>query len=166
MSRTSNPNDLTARLRSRLEADRQEIEETAASELRRLGESLRAVASGALHTIEADTGATVARVRVLLLNAWLRPLVVGLSLFLAFSGGSWALMPWLSASIQSRIETLAALKVQIEQARETVAEIEETSWGVTLREIDGERFVVLPDGTLADRPWSVGGRPAVKLSSE
>ena len=29
-------------------------------------------------------------------------------------------MHWLSASIQSRIETLAALKVQIEQARETL----------------------------------------------
>ena len=163
---TSNPNGVTSRLRSRLEADRQQIEETAASELRRLGESLRAVANGALRTIEADTAATVARVRVLLLNAWLRPLVVGLSLFLAFSGGSWALMHWLSASIQSRIETLATLKVQIEQARETVAEIEETSWGVTLREIDGERFVVLPDGTLDDPPWTVRGRPALKLSSE
>ena len=104
--------------------------------------------------------------RVLLLNAWLRPLVVGLSLFLAFSGGSWATMRWLSASIETRIETLATLKVQIEQARETLAEIEETTWGVTLREIDGERFVVLPDGVLDDPPWSVGERPAVKLSSE
>ena len=75
-------------------------------------------------------------------------------------------MRWLSASIETPIETLATLKVQIEQARETVAEIEETSWGVTLREIDGERFVVLPDGALDDPPWSVGGRPAVKLSSE
>ena len=44
--------------------------------------------------------------------------------------------------IQSRIETLAALEVEIEWARETVAEIEETSWGVTLLEIDGERFTV------------------------
>ena len=101
MSMTSNPNDLTARLRSRLEADRQQIEETAASELRRLGESSRAVANGALRTIEADTAATVARVRVLLLNAWLRPLVVGMSLFLGFSGGSWALMHWLSASTRA-----------------------------------------------------------------
>ena len=166
MSRTWNPDDLTARLRSRLEADRRQIEATAASELRRLGESLRAVANDALRTIEADTAATVARVRVLLLNAWLRPLVVGLSLFLGFSGGSWALMRWLSASIETRIETLATLHVQIEQARETVAEIEETSWGVTLREIDGERFVVLPDGALDDPPWSVGGRPALQLSSE
>ena len=129
-------------------------------------EKVLAVANDALRTIEADTAATVARVRVLLLNAWLRPLVVCLSLFLAFSGGSWALMHWLSASIQSRIETLATRNVQIERARETLVEIKDTTWGVTLREIDGERFVVLPDGTLDDPPWTVRGRPALKLSSE
>ena len=157
---------MTARLRSRLKADRRQIEETAASELRRLGESLRAVANDALRTIEADTAVANARVRVLLLNAWLRPLVVGLILFLGISGGSWALMHWLSASIQSRIETLATLDVRIDQARETLAEIKETSWGVTLREIDGDRFVVLPVGALEDPPWTVRGRPALKLSSE
>ena len=166
MSTTSNPNDLSARMRSRMEADRQRIEETAARELRLLGANLRAVANGALRTIEGDTAVTVARTRALLLNAWLRPLVVGLSLFLGFSGGSWALMHWLSTGIQSRIETLATLDVRIEQVRETLAEIEDTTWGVTLREIDGERFVVLPDRTLDHPPWTVGGRPALKLSSE
>ena len=44
--------------------------------------------------------------------------------------------------------------------------VEERTWGVTLREIDGERVVVLPDGTLDDPPWTLGGRPAVKLSRE
>ena len=166
MSRTSNPNDLSARVRSRMEADRRQFEETTASELRRLGERSRAVANDALRTIEADTGAATARSRALLLNAWLRPLVVGLILFVGISGGSWGLMHWLSVSIQGRIETLAMLEVRIDQARDTLAEIEETSWGVALREIDGERFVVLPDGTLANPPWTVGGRPALKLSSE
>ena len=166
MSRTSDPNDLTARLRSRMAAERRQFEETAASELRRLGANLRAIANDALRTIESDTAVTVARIRVMLLNAWLRPLVVGLSLFLGFSGGSWGLMHWLSAEIQSRIETLAALTVQIDHARETLVEIEGTTWGVTLREIDGERFVVLPDGTLDHPPWTVRGRPALKLSSE
>ncbi len=166
MSRTSNPNDLTARLRSRLATERRQFEETAASELRQLGENLRAVANGALRTIESDTGASVARIRVMLLNAWLRPLVVGLSLFLAFSGGSWGLMHWLSTRVQSRIETLATLEVEIEWARETLAEIEDTTWGVTLLEVDGDRFVVLPLGALENPPWTVGGRPALKLSSE
>ncbi len=166
MNTTSNPNDLNARLKSRMETDRRQIEEIATNELRLLGANLRAVARDALHTIEGDTAATVGRVRVILLNAWLRPLVVGMSLFLGFSGGSWGLMHWLSTTIQSRIETLATLDVQIEEARETLAEIEQTTWGVTLLEIDGERIVVLPDGTLANPPWTVDGRPALKLSSE
>ena len=58
---TSIPNELTSRLRRRLEAERQEIEETAASELRQLGESLTAVVDDALRTIEADTASAVGR---------------------------------------------------------------------------------------------------------
>ena len=166
MSTTSHPNDLSGRLRSRLAAERRQIEETTASELRLLGANSRAVVNDELHTIKGDTGTAVARIRVMLLNAWLRPLVVGLIIFLGISGGTWGLMHWLSASIQGRIETLATLEVQIEHARETLAEIEDTTWGVTLLEIDGERFVVLPDGTLDHPPWTVGGRPALKLSSE
>ena len=163
---TSNPNDLNSRLRRRLESDRRQIEETATRELKRLGESLSAAASDALRSIEADTAAATARVSVLLRRAWVRPLVIGLSLFLGISGGSWATMHWLSRSIERRIGTLATVNVQIEQARETLAGIEETTWGVTLREIDGERFVVLPAGTLDYPPWTVRGRPAVKLSRE
>ena len=163
---TSTPNDLTARLQRRLETERRQIEETAAGELRRLGESLSAVASGALRSIEADTAAWTRRMRGLLTRGWLRPLVVGLSLSLGICGGSWAAMHWLSTNIQHRIETWAAVNVEIERAHETLAEIEETTWGVPLREIDGERFVVLPDGTLSNPTWTVGGRPAVRLSKE
>ncbi len=104
---------MTSRLRSRLEADRRQIEETAERERERLGESLSAVASGALRSIEADTAAATARVSVLLRRAWLWPLVVGLSLFLGISGGSWATMHWLSTSIERRIETLATVNGQI-----------------------------------------------------
>ena len=134
--------------------------------MRQLGESLSAIASDVLHTIEADTAAATARVSVLLRRAWLQPLLVGLSLFLGISGSSWATMRWLSRSIERRIETLATLNVQIEEARWTLAEIEEATWGVTLREIEGERFVVLPAGTLDYPPWTVRDRPAVKLSRE
>ena len=163
---TSTPNDLTARLQRRLEAERQQIEETAADELRRLGKSLSAVPRDALRSIEADTAAATGRVSALLMRAWLLPLVVGLSLFLCICAGSWAATHWLSTTIERRIETLAAVNVGIEQARETLAQLEETTWGVTLREIEGERFVVLPAGSMSDPPWTVGGRPAVKLSSE
>ena len=163
---TSNANDLTERLRRRLESERQAIEELAASELERLGENCRRVARNALRTIERDTEEATRRMRALLLRAWLRPLVVGLSLWLGIFGGSWATMHWLSTRIQSRIETAGALEFRIEQARQTLTRIEEGTWGITLREIEGERFVVLPAGTLAYPPWTVRDRPAVKLSRE
>ncbi len=131
---TSTPNELTSRLRRRLEAEHREIEETVASELRR--------------------------------RAWIRPLVVGLSLSLGICGGSWAGTRWLWKTIEQQIEALAVLRVDIEEARATLARIEETTWGLDLTEIDGERFVVLPASALSNPPWTVGGRPALKLSSE
>ena len=163
---TSNANDLTERLRRRLESERQAIEELTASELERLGANLRRVASNALRTIERDTAVATGRMRALLLNAWLRPLLVGLSLWLGICGGSWATMQWLSTRIEARIQTAAALDLDIEEARETLARLEATTWGIVLQEIEGERFVVLPAGALAYPPWTVDTRPAVKLSNK
>ena len=127
---------------------------------------MSAVAESALRTIEADTAAATGRMREMLLRAWVRPLLVGLSLSLGICGGSWAAMRLLWTAIEWKVETLAALTVDIEQARRTLTEIEETTWGLELMEIDGERFVVLPAGTLESPPWTVDGRPALKLSSE
>ena len=112
---TSNANDLTARLRRRLESEHQAIEELTASELERLGANSRRVASNALRTIERDTAAATGRMRALLLKAWLRPLVVGLSLWLGICSGSWATTQWLSTRIQARIQTAAALDLEIEE---------------------------------------------------
>ena len=104
--------------------------------------------------------------RELLLKAWLRPLVVGLGLWLGIFGGSWATMHWLWARIESRIETAVDLDVRIDGARRTLAQMEVDTWGVELREIKGERYVVLPLGTLDNPPWTWRDRPAVKLSRE
>ena len=126
---TSTPNELTSRLRRRLEADHREIEEIAARELRRLGESLSAVVGDALRTIEADTVSAVGRLSALLRRAWLRPLVAGLSLLLGICGGIWAGTRWLWTTIEQQVETLAVLRVDIKEARATLARIEETTWG-------------------------------------
>ena len=163
---TSNANDLTERLRRRLEAERREIEELTASELERLAENSRRVARNALSTIERDTEEVTGRMRGLLLRAWLRPLVVGLSLWIGICAGSWATMRWLARSIQDRIETVAGLGRDIEEARRTLAQLEVDTWGLVFHEIEGERFVVVPEGVIADPPWWVDDRPALKLSNE
>ena len=79
MERTSTASDLTDRLRSRLESERREIEELTASELKWLAENSQRVARNALNTIERDTEEATGRIRELLVKAWLRPLIVGLS---------------------------------------------------------------------------------------
>ena len=63
-----------------------------------------------------------------------RPALVGTSLFLGICGGSWATMHWLSR-IDSRFETLTKVNIRIHRARETPAEMQETTCGVELREI-------------------------------
>ena len=165
MERTSTANDLSDRLRRRLESERREIEELTASELKRLAENSRRVARNALGTIERDTEEATGRMRELLAKAWQRPLIVGLSLWIGFFGGSWATMRWLAGSIQARIETRAELGRDIEDARQTLAQLEADTWGIALLEIEGERYVVLPFGTLADPGWEVRDRPAVRLSN-
>ena len=166
MGRTSSTSDLTDRLRRRLETERRQIEELTASELARLGENSRRVARNALSTIERDTEDATGRMRELLVKAWLRPLIVGLSLWIGFFGGSWATMRWLAGNIQARIETAAGLGRDIEDARRTLAQLEVDTWGLVFHEIKGERFVVVPDGVLARPPWWVDDRPALKLSNE
>ena len=120
----------------------------------------------AQRSIEADIEAATETVRALLIRVWLVPAAAGLSLFLVICGGGWGAMRWLSAAVVDRAETLAILDLDIEQARETLTHLEETTWRVGLLEIEGERFVVLPPGSLIRPPWTVGGRPAVKLSGE
>ena len=60
-------------------------------------------------------------------------------------------MRWLSMRIESQLQALAILNVDIQQARQTLTELEMVTWRIELREIDGERFVVLPAGWL-ERP--------------
>ena len=154
------------RLQQKWETDRQEIEQTGAAELRRPGESLSTAASSAQRSIEADMAAWTGRTRALLMRVWLLTTAAGLSVLVAICGGGWGTMRWLSTSIENRLNALAILNVDIGQARRTLAQLEKTTWSVELREIDGERFVVLPVGSLEHPPWTVGGRPAVELSSE
>ena len=161
-----NANDLTARLGRRLETERREIEELTANELERLGENSRRVARRALRSIERDTEVAVGNMRELLAKAWLRPLIVGMALWLGIFVGSWATMQWLSRSIQDRIEERSLVAVQIAGGREMVAEIEETTWGVGLREIDGVRYVTLPRGTPVLTAFTFDGRPYVELRRE
>ena len=59
---------------------------------------------------------------------------------------------------------LTSLTILFLLSANALAQMEPTTGGVTLRKIDGERFVVRPAGSLDNPPWTVGGQPAVMLS--
>ena len=182
MSGTSRPSALSARLRRKLESDRREIERLTSSELRRLGERLRVVASGELGRIGSDTERRAARVRERLRGpwrgieeeagrlrghlrrAWLRPLATGLMISLGISIGSWGTMRWLSREVESQLRELQRLEGRIAEQSVTLRHMEERTWGIDLQHLSNGRFVVLPRD--AATGWTVAGRPAVRLSGE
>ena len=166
MKQTSSAADFSERLRQKLEQERQEIETVTGNELRRLGENLRRIGSEERRITAAATAEAIGRLRGLLLRGWLRPLVIGVVLSIGIGVGSWGAMQWLWWQIESRIEIKAVLELEIEQQRETVERLQETTWGIQLQETPEGRFVVLPPGTLDSSPWTVGGRPAVRLSTK
>ena len=123
-------------------------------------------ASAALSTIERDTAAALARKDAMLKRSWLRPLTIGLSLFLGVLLGSWGLTQWLSSEIESLIARKIQLEVGIELQEETLARLEGRTWGIRLHEGDKGRYVVLPWDAELDTRWTIGGRPSVRFSSK
>ena len=97
---------------------------------------------------------------------WLRSVTVGVCLFLGILAGSWGLTRWYANQIQSLIETRAALEFEIQEARQTIERIEQTTWGVKLVEVNGQRFAILPESTPENPLGIMDGRPTVRLSSE
>ena len=165
---TSNVNDLSARLRRRMEDEDRETTAIAERELRRFGETLHASANDTLRITEAAMAAQVGRMHGLLWRGWLRSLVVGLCVCLGIFGGSWGLTQWQSSRVERLVERQEALRRAIAQEQQTLAHLQAQTWGVRLYEAeDGTRHVLFPKGAFGeDWPWTVRGQPAVPLSSE
>ena len=160
MNGTSSGSGLQARLQKRAEQDRQEIEALTQSELKKLAKNLRQSVNDEMYIIVRDIKDHTRWMNAALWRPWLRSVTVGVCLFLGILAGSWGLTRWYANQIQSLIETRAALEFEIQEARQTIERLKETTWGVVLHEEEqGRKFVVLPKGTLDYPPWTVGGRP-------
>ena len=190
MSETSSPQTLSERLRQKLEADRQAVENLTRQELEKLASDLRKACASALSSTEAAIDKTTRdalstlRMRSDMLSAtlseieqrtkatttlttrnWIKLLVISLSLFLGVSLGSWGLMQFLASRIQGQIETKAALALEIEYQQRTLEQIEAKTWGIELKQDKEGRFLVLPLGVNPSTGWTVGKRQAVKLGN-
>ena len=166
MNGTSSGSDLQARLQKQAEQDRQQIEALTQSELKKLAENLRQSVQNESYIIVSDIKEHTRWMNAALWGSWLRSVVVGVCLFLGILVGSWGLTQWLSSNIQSLIQTRVALEIDIQEARQTIERIEQTTWGVTLVEVNGQRFAMLPESTPENPLLTMDGRPTVRLSSE
>lgn len=200
MSSSSNSmQSLTAKLAEKQAQEREQIEELMRRELDALALNFKKQSDAALNTtaaaIESDLNARLSSIRkqteaqtrplaqalasvraeaealqALTLRAWLKPLALSLSLLLGIFVGSLGLMQWLSHSTQSKLETRAALAQQIEQQRQTLAQIEARTWGVEMRQDSNGRFLILPPGVEPVTGWTFGQgrqqRQAVKLGKD
>jgi len=182
MDEISTASDLFERLRQRQEQDRRQIERLTQQHLNALTKSLETQYSDALRStlndiktqIEAQTSplaesltairTEAQRLQKLTLRAWLRPLLVGLSLLLlASSVGASALMLYLSNTIKTQIETRANLAQQIERQSKTLAALQSKAWGVELTQTPQGRFVVLPPKAQYSTGWTIDHRQAIRL---
>ena len=122
------------------------------------------VAGDVLSRLEDGCRETEARFAGRMGWQWLlRPSLLLAAMFVVVLGGTASLSAWWAAGERARQERTDALDTRIAEQRETVAALEADTWGIALREVEGQRFVVLPAGALDDPPWTVSGRPAVRL---
>lgn len=192
MANSSNVQSLAAKLAEKQATDREQIEALTRRELEKLASDLQkrssAALSGTLDAIESDLNQRLSGIKkqieaqtrplstslasvkaeaetlqALTFRGWLKPLALSLSLLLGIFAGSWALIAWLSHSIQGQLETRAALAQQIEQQQQALAKIEARTWGVELHQDSNGRFLILPPGVEPSTGWQIGKRQAVRL---
>ena len=192
MNSHSSLQGLAATLAEKQEQDRKQIEALTRSALQQLAATLQQQSSDALAStlsaieselnerlsdlrkqiaqqstpLAASLSAVQSEVRALqalTFQAWLKPLLLSLSLLLGIFCASWGLMQWFSHSIEEQLETRAGLAQEIREQEATLAKIEARTWGVTFREDKDGRFLILPPGVAPVTGWTVGKRHAVKL---
>ena len=91
-------------------------------------------------------------------NTWIKPLLVGLALFVGILGGSWGLIQYLIWEANS-------LQTEISQHRQTLALLEKKTWGVEYYESKNGRFLIMPEGVTTENTWTFrnGKQNGIKL---
>ena len=163
MTESSHVSALEARLKQQAEEEMQMREQVTKSALTQLSDSCVSFVDHEARIIER-------RMARALFRAWGRPIAIGLLISLGIFAGSWVLTRYLAVRVQTLIETRDVVMASIEREQARRPELLDQTWGVWLHEAeDGERYVVMPPGTLFDGiawPDSVQGQLAVLLSRE
>ena len=106
-----------------MEAERQKMDAIDERKLQDYGERWDAIVNARLPIIDAAMEKVNGRMHGLLRRAWLRPLVIGLSLFLGICGGSWGLLQWQSSRVQRLLETQETYRRGIAQEQRALDQL-------------------------------------------
>jgi len=164
----SNVASLKDRLRSKMADDREQTEGLIQEHLSELSENLKGSISDELSSIrenlESETdrlNREYRRLKIVLTRAWIKPLVIGLGIFLGIFAGSWGLMQYLSSSVTSSMEEKALVESQIQTAQETLNAMK--TWGIELQKHKDRFYIVMPEGYTIEAGFTVGKRDALKI---
>lgn len=164
----SNVASLKDRLRSKMEDDREQTESLIQEHLSELSENLKDSISDELNSIRKNLESETDRLnreyrklKIVLTRAWIKPLVIGLGIFLGIFVGSWGLMQYLSSSVTSSMEERALVESQIQSAQETLSTME--TLGVEIKKYEDKFYIVMPEGYTVETGATLGKRDALKI---
>lgn len=164
----SNVASLKDRLRSKMEDDREQTESLIQEHLSELSENLKDSISDELNSIRKNLESETDRLnreyrklKIVLTRAWIKPLVIGLGIFLGIFVGSWGGMQYLSSSVTSSMEERALVESQIQSAQETLSTME--TLGVEIKKYEDKFYIVMPEGYTVETGATLGKRDALKI---
>ena len=164
MSEVSRPRGLAERLQEQQTAQQAAIDhhvkqvgKMMRNSLDSLGETWSKSVADAHELTEQNIRAEARRLGKL----WLRTTVIGLAVFVAIWVGVSVVLQWYRVQTETSVAVLVRIEQRIEGARQLLAELEPQTGGVQLREIEGERYLVLPLGS--EPAGTISGLEAVKL---
>ena len=166
--------NLTERLKSKTEEDRQTAERLIEAEFESLSMNVRASMKNALTTIEAATlkeaegtaRKITSHIRLLnngFMKHWLMCGLLGLGLICGLALGGWGLAVLGQRHIKTMRQELTALSQQKAALEASLAQLKGQTWGLSLLETPEGRFIVLPPKTTLKTGWTFGKQPAAKL---
>ena len=92
--------------------------------------------------------------------------MIGVCLFLGILAGSWGLTWWYANQIPEPHRDAGGTRVRDPRGAPDHRADRANHVGVKLVEVNGQRFVILPESTPENPLLSMDGRPTVRLSSE
>jgi len=97
-------------------------------------------------------------------QSWLKPLLIGVGIATGISVVVAGGLKVADVLIAKRAEQLQALNERITEQRMTLTRLQGSTWGVDLQILDGQQYIVLPQGRTTDgKRWTVGDRQAIKV---